>query len=319
MKVLMWHVHGSWATAFVQGWHDVVVPVLPDRGPNGCGLPTTYEWPATVRELPPAALAAEDFDAVILQRPEEIALVQQWTHRRAGVDLPAVYVEHNTPKPAAVTSSHPLSGQTRIPIVHVTHFNALMWDNGDAEVHVIEHGIPDPGQRYSGMLPRVGLATNEPVRRGRVTGTDLIRFIAEVAPVDVFGMGTAPLTTSAFAHELVGHGDVTHAAMHDLLAHRRVYAHLCRWTSLGLSLLEAMALGMPVVALSVTEAPEALAGSAAVVSNDLQRLQAAVRDYVHDPDRAAADGAVNRAHVLSRHALPRFHEQWDQLLKEVLS
>jgi len=139
-----------------------------------------------------------------------------------------------------------------------------------------------------------------------------------VADVDVFGMGTQPLTTSSFPHEVIGHGDLPHAAMHDLLAHRRVYAHLCRYTSLGLSLLEAMYLGMPVVALSVTEAPEALAGSAAVVSNDLQRLQIAVRDYLHDPDRAVSDGRSNRAHVLARHALPRFHAEWDQLLKEVL-
>lgn len=314
----MWHVHGSWSTAFVQGMHDVVVPVLPDRSRNGLGLPTTYEWPETVREMSPEQLAREDFDVVILQRPEEIALVQQWTGRRAGVDLPAVYVEHNTPKPSAYDSEHPMSGQRRIPIAHVTHYNALMWDNGEAPVRVIEHGIPDPGHRYSGMLPRVACAVNEPVRRGRVTGTDLIRHFAAVADVDVFGMGTQPLTTSSFPHEVIGHGDVPHAAMHDLLAHRRVYAHLCRYTSLGLSLLEAMYLGMPVVALSVTEAPEALAGSAAVVSNDLQRLQIAVRDYLHDPDRAVSDGRSNRAHVLARHALPRFHAEWDQLLKEVL-
>ena len=36
--------------------------------------------------------------------------------------------------------------------MHVTHFNALMWDNGRAPVHVVEHGIPDPGRLYDGML-----------------------------------------------------------------------------------------------------------------------------------------------------------------------
>ena len=42
--------------------------------------------------------------------------------------------------------------------------------------------------------------------------------------------------------------------MHAELARRRAYLHLCRWTSLGLSLIEAMAIGMPVVALATTEA-----------------------------------------------------------------
>ena len=42
-----------------------------------------------------------------------------------------------------------------------------------------------------------------------------------------------------------------------------------RWTSLGLSLLEAMQLGMPVVALATTEATVAVPPEAGVVSNDV--------------------------------------------------
>ncbi len=319
MKILMWHVHGSWATSFVNGLHDVVVPVVPDRGPDGVGLPTTYDWPETVRELTPEQLRDEPFDLVLLQRPVELALVQQWLGRRPGIDIPAVYVEHNTPRSSPTGSEHPLAEQSRIPIVHVTHFNALMWNNGRAPVHVVEHGIPDPGALYDGMLARVGYVTNEPIRRGRITGTDLLGRIAHVAPVDVFGMDTAPLTTTAHRHDIVGHGDVPHAAMHSMLASRRVYAHLCRWTSLGLSLLEAMYLGMPVVALSVTEAPEALTGSAAIVSNDMTRLQQGIREYLLDPQAAADAGRRNRAHVESHYSLPRFHADWDRLLKEVLA
>ncbi len=29
MKILVWHVHGSYLTSFVQGEHDYLVPVLP--------------------------------------------------------------------------------------------------------------------------------------------------------------------------------------------------------------------------------------------------------------------------------------------------
>ena len=46
-------------------------------------------------------------------------------------------------------------------VVHVTHFNALMWDSGHAEVRVIEHGIVDPGERYTGELPRAAAVINE--------------------------------------------------------------------------------------------------------------------------------------------------------------
>ena len=38
MRILLWHVHGSWTTAFVQGEHEYLVPVTPDRGPDGVGI-----------------------------------------------------------------------------------------------------------------------------------------------------------------------------------------------------------------------------------------------------------------------------------------
>jgi len=75
MRILLWHVHGSWTTAFVQGEHDYVVPVLPGRGPDGVGRARTWDWPSSVRESSPPELRDQDFDLVILQRPSEIALV----------------------------------------------------------------------------------------------------------------------------------------------------------------------------------------------------------------------------------------------------
>ena len=69
MRILLWHVHGAWTTAFVHGRHEYVVPVLPDRGPDGVGIARTYAWPDGVRELPPEALRDERFDLVVLQRP----------------------------------------------------------------------------------------------------------------------------------------------------------------------------------------------------------------------------------------------------------
>lgn len=45
MSILIWLVHGSWTTAFVQGPHTHLVPVLPDRGPDGLGRARTWDWP----------------------------------------------------------------------------------------------------------------------------------------------------------------------------------------------------------------------------------------------------------------------------------
>ena len=57
MRILLWHVHGSWTTAFVQGPHTYLVPVLPERGPDGLGRAATWDWPGSVEEVTPAQAA----------------------------------------------------------------------------------------------------------------------------------------------------------------------------------------------------------------------------------------------------------------------
>src|SRR5690606_151415 len=94
VRGLLWHVHGSWTTAFGPGGHEYLVPLTPGRGPDGRGRARTYPWPDTVREVPFDRLREEEVDVVVLQRPHEIELAERWLGRRLP---PAVYVEHNTP------------------------------------------------------------------------------------------------------------------------------------------------------------------------------------------------------------------------------
>jgi hypothetical protein len=307
VRILLWHVHGAWTTAFVHGPHEYVVPVLPDRGPDGVGIARTYEWPDSVSELPPERLADEDFDVVLFQRPRELDLAREWLGDR---DTPAVYVEHNAPQGRIAEMRHPMADRPELLLVHVTHFNALFWDAGSTPTRVIEHGIVDPGHRYTGELPRAAVVINEARRRARVTGTDLLDRFAEAAPVDLFGMDAASLG---------GIEDLPQAELHAEMARRRVYLHPIRWTSLGLSLIEAMHLGMPVVALGTTEAHEAVPAAAGVVSTRVDALTGAVRRLIDDPDEARERGAAARAAALERYGLERFLADWDDVLQEVAS
>lgn len=314
MRVLHWHVHGSWSTAFVQGPHTYLVPVTANRDANGLGRARTFDWPPSTVELTPAALATAPVDVVVLQRPHELELTEHWLRRRPGRELPAVYVEHNTPRSNVPNTPHPMADRSDIPVVHVTAFNELFWDCGRAPTLVIEHGIPDPGYRYTGELPRAGVVINEPVRRGRVTGTDLLSRFAAQVPLDVFGMAVAQLPR----HERIAtFEDWPQARMHAALARRRVYLHPTRWTSLGLSLLEAMYLGLPVVALASTDAIEAVPPQAGAVSTRVEVLTEALRAFVADPDLARHTGRAARAAACRRYSLERFLTDWDQLLKEV--
>ncbi|WP_285241937.1 glycosyltransferase family 4 protein [Pseudarthrobacter sp. MEB009] len=318
MRILLWHVHGSWTDAFVRGRHEYLLPVLPGGGPWGLGR-AGRDWPASVHEVDLATLPAEAVDAVVLQRPDEASAVALLLGRVPGVDVPAVYLEHNTPKTGFPFAAHPLADQDRIPLVHVTHFNKLAWDNGRARATVIEHGIPDPGLLYTGELPELAVVVNEPVRRGRVTGTDLLPAFAAVAPLQVFGMETHGLAAAigVDGSRLRARGDLKTAQLHRELARCRVYIHPMRWTSLGLSLLEAMHLGMPVVALASTEAPRAVRPEAGAVSADLDELVRCARILLADPEEARRRGAAGRAAALERYGLGRFLGRWDGLLAEL--
>jgi hypothetical protein len=314
MRVLHWHVHGSWSTAFVHGPQTHLVPVTADRGPDGRGRARTYDWPDNAIEMTPAALATEHVDVVVLQRPHELDLVEQWLGRRPGRDVPAVYVEHNVPRGDVPNTRHPMADRSDIPVVHVTPFNELFWDCGRAPTVVIEHGIVDPGYRYTGEIPHAGVVINEPVRRGRVTGTDLLPRFAALVPLDVFGMVVSQLPP----HDRIAtFEDLPQARMHAELARRRVYLHPIRWTSLGLSLLEAMHLGMPVVALATTEASEAVPPHAGVVSTRVDLLIDALSTFIADLDLARRTGLAARAAARQRYSLDRFRTEWDRLLKEV--
>lgn len=308
MRVLVWHVHGSWLNSFVQGAHSYLIPVLADRGPDGLGRARTWDWPVAAEEVPPEHLRSTEIDVVVAQRPHELDhLIEHWTGRRPGVDVPCVYVEHNTPDGPPAATVHPAAGRPGVTIAHVTHFNRLMWDCGDSPTTVIEHGVVDPGHSYTGELPRAVAVINDPVTRNRVTGTDLVLAMRRAVEVDLFGMRS----------EVLDGLDLPQSELHPQMARRRVYLHPNRWTSLGLSLIEAMHLGMPVVAVGGTEVFEAVPPEAGVVSNRWEVLETALRRLVNDPEEARERGRAARQVALERFGLKRFLGDWDRLLEEV--
>jgi glycosyltransferase involved in cell wall biosynthesis len=318
MRILLWHIHGSWTDAFVRGPHEYLLPVLPDSGPWGLGR-AGRAWPDTVREVRLEALDPESVDAVVLQRPEELAEVARVLGRKPGKDLPAAYVEHNAPRGDVPNSIHPLADQQSIPVVHVTHFNELFWDNGSAPTLVIEHGIRDPGAAYTGEIPELAAVVNEPVRRGRVAGTDLLARFAAAAPLRVFGMGGdgLPDAVGLPPARLRLQGDLATGKLHREMSRCRVYLHPFRWTSLGLALLEAMHLGMPVVVLATTEAARAVPPEAGAISTSVDELVHAARMLIEDPEEARRRGVVAREAALRRYGLPAFLAAWDSLLEEL--
>jgi glycosyl transferase family 1 len=312
--VLVWHVHGSWMESFVAGPHRYLIPASGDHRARGLSGRT---WP-NASEVTPDRLHGADVDVVVLQRPEEIDLTERWLGRSPGVDVPAIYLEHNAPRPNPADSVHPVAGRSDVPLVHVTDFNALMWDNGSAPTSVINHGIHDPGPAYTGEIASAATMINEPMRRWRTVGADLLEPLSRHVPIDVWGIGTDQLDSGTLrTTRVAGRGDLPANRLMAEVARRRVYLHTARWTSLGLSLLEAMFLGMPIVAVASTMAPLMVPSEAGVVSADVDTLGRAAAGFMADHAMAVLAGKAAREHAIHHFGIDRFLEQWDRLIEEV--
>lgn len=316
MRILMWDVHGGYTDSLVAGTHDYL---FLRRDKSGRGGLARYgnSAPNNAYEVTADELHDQPPHLVLLQRLEEIELCAEHLGRRPGRDLPAIFLEHNTPKTDVPLTRHPLADDASLLVVHVTHFNQLFWDCGRTRTRVIEHGVADPGLRYTGRLPRLAFVVNEPVRRWRVTGTDLLTNFADF-DVDAYGID-ADLLPEAMrpAHQRVSFaGNLKPNQLYDAMAERRVYLHLNRWTSLGLSLIQAMLLGIPVVVLDATEASRAVPDAAGARSSDITELVTAARRLLADPTEAQRRGLIARHAALERYGLPRFLHDWDLAFKE---
>nr|MDP9164924.1 glycosyltransferase family 1 protein [Actinomycetota bacterium] len=159
----------------------------------------------------------------MLQHHEEMALTARWQGRRPGTDVPAVYVEHHPPQPFAADSMHPMGGRDDIPIVHATDFNT-----GDVEQRarpVVRHHARDrgPGEMFTGDVPAAARLIDEPLRRLRETGTDLLAELGRRAPIDVWGVDSEPLTGKfKTVARIRGRGPAVRPQVLRQLARRRV-------------------------------------------------------------------------------------------------
>jgi len=327
VRILLWDVHGGYTDALTSGSHDYLflrdASAADPSDPaslGGKGLIRLGEHrPANLREVCLEELRDSPPDVVLAQRLEEVDGCAALLGRTPGRDVGAVFLEHNTPKGDVPASRHPLADQRQWPIVHVTHFNRLFWDCGSADTTVIEHGLPDPGYRYRGTKERLAFVVNEPVRRWRTTGTDLLPEFGD-APIDTFGIDghLLPPALGPRCPQLTFAGNLSPAELADALVDRRAYLHLTRWTSLGLSLIQAMLLGLPVVVLDTTDASRAVPQVAGVRSSDVGELVSGARQLLADRDLAIERGRAARAHALDRYDVTRFLDAWTRCFEQAV-
>jgi glycosyltransferase involved in cell wall biosynthesis len=150
---------------------------------------------------------------------------------------------------------------------------------------------------------------NDLPRRGRRVGADLVERIRRVIPLDIIGMNSEAAG---------GLGEISHDALPQFMSRYRFFFHPVRYTSFGLAVCEAMMIGLPIVALPVTEMPALLHdGISGVIEADVDRLMQRMARLLADPEEARRLGDQVRAEAESRFSLARFTADWDRTLVSV--
>ena len=306
-KVLTWHVHGSYLDSLARTGHQFFIPVAdPPRAGYAGRWP---EWAPNVVEIAERDVSDLDVDLVLFQSR------QAWEHEQhqllsgAQRRLPRIYLEHDPPREHPTDTRHWVADPD-VLLVHVTHFNDLMWDSGPTPTRVIEHGVAVPEEvRWSGDLARGLVVINDLATRGRRLGADVFLRARDHVPLDLVGM---------HAEALGGLGEVTRRDLAAFAAPYRFFFNPIRYTSLGLAMIEAMMIGMPIVAFATTEIPVVLEDRrSAILATDLPRLVVGMEALLADRGLAARLGEAARAIALERFSIERFARDWTSAFAEV--
>jgi glycosyltransferase involved in cell wall biosynthesis len=259
-----------------------------------------------VHDIPVDQVKHLDFDAILFQHRKNYEVDQYEILSPPQRQLPKIYLEHDPPQEHPTNTRHWVDDPSML-LVHVTHFNRLMWENNRTPATVIEHGVMVPQDvAYTGENEKGIVVVNNICKRGRRLGLDVFEKLSEKIPLDLVGMGSA---------ELGGLGEVSHDELPALAATYRFFFNPIRYTSLGLSVCEAMMTGLPVVGLATTEMATAIEnGRTGYVETDLDKLAARMRHLLYYPEHARELGQNARRYANRRFGIRRFADDWQHLV-----
>jgi hypothetical protein len=309
LRIFTWHIHGSYLYYLSQGDYDIYIPVNGQNTEGYYGRGETFAFGRNVIEVHVNDVKNMAFDCILYQTNKNFREDQYDILSEEQRQLPSVYVEHDPPWASPTEATHIMDDDETI-LVHVTHFNRLMWNSTVKHVKVIEHGVMPAGNLYKGDIDRGITVINHMHQRGRKLGADIYDEVAGQVPIDLTGMGTG---------EYGGIGEVLHPNLPEFISGYRFFFNPIRYTSLGLAVCEAMMQGMPVVALATTEYVTVIKdGVSGFIDTDVDSLVNKMKYLLNNREAAERMGREAKKIAEQRFGIIRFVNDWKKTFQQAI-
>jgi hypothetical protein len=310
LRVLTWHIHGSYLYYLTQTDCIFYLPYKEGSSEEGYGGRTrSFPWGDNVINVPSEKVKEIEFDCILFQSKKnylEDQFVILTEEQRA---LPKIYLEHDPPRESPTNTKHIVDDQD-VLLVHVTYFNELMWNSNRTPTKVIEHGVMvDENVSYSGEIKKGIVVINGIVKRGRRLGLDIFEKVRKEIPLDIVGMGS---------EEAGGLGEIDNRKLSAFIAQYRFFFNPIRYTSLGLSVCEAMMTGVPIVGLATTEMSTTIRNNySGFIDTNVNALIKKMAMLLDDAEKAKELGQGARKTALRKFNIKRFTNDWLETFKKV--
>jgi glycosyltransferase involved in cell wall biosynthesis len=310
LRILTWHIHGSYLYYLTQTPCIFYLPKKHSTEEGYGGRTPSFPWGDNVIDVPAENVKDLEFDCILFQSKKNYLEDQYSILSEAQRALPKLYLEHDPPREVPTDTKHVVDDPEML-LVHVTDFNDLMWDNNQTPSKVIQHGVMvDPNVKYTGELNKGIVVINGIVKRGRRLGYDIFKKVRNEVPIDIVGM---------FSEDAGGLGEVNNRELAAFTSKYRFFFNPIRYTSLGLSVCEAMMTGLPMIGLATTEMVVTVKNDySGYVHTNVDFLIEKMKMLLDNPEKAMQLSEGARETANEKFNIERFKKEWQQTFEAMV-
>lgn len=292
-KIFTWPAHQQYFFELAQGDFDFYIPAN-----QSASFKAQFSTQKNVTAVDFSEIKNLDFDLILFQDEKNYQTDQFEFLSDQQRQLPKIYLEHHPPKQHPTNAKHVVE-DVDIELVHTNSYNALMWDNNQLNVTVIEKGVPVLPISFSGEIAQGVVVLEEFPADDRVTGADILRQVKEALPITTIQ---------------IGKDGVSYQNLAEKISKYRFLFCPDRYASLPFSVFKAMMLGMPVVGLATTVLPTIIENEVSgFVHSDLNYLIAKMQVLMNDAPLAIQIGTKAHEQAAELFSSNRFLSAWNQL------